>query len=206
VDIDRLRVQWDASADTFDAEPDHGLSIPKVREAWLRLLRSLLPDPPARVADLGCGTGSVAILLAENQYDVVGVDFSARMIEHARAKVTANSRAAFHVGDASAPRLDEFTFDVVFARHVVWTLTDPVSALERWVRLLRPGGRLVLVEGLWHEGAGLRAERLVSLVLPLASQITVYPLPDAALWGREINDERYALVAIPDESESAIPQ
>ena len=206
MDIDRLRVQWDASADTFDAEPDHGLSIPEVREAWLRLLRSLLPDPPARVADLGCGTGSVAILLAENQYDVVGVDFSARMIEHARAKVTANSRAAFHVGDASAPRLDEFTFDVVFARHVVWTLTDPVSALERWVRLLRPGGRLVLVEGLWHEGAGLRAERLVSLVLPLASQITVYPLPDAALWGREINDERYALVAIPDESESAIPQ
>ena len=42
--------------------------------------------------------------------------------------------------------------DAVLARHLLWTLPDPLAALARWVRLVRPGGRLVLVEGRWWPG------------------------------------------------------
>ncbi len=46
---------WDAEAEAFDEEPDHGLHDPVVRDAWRGLLRSVVPPIPSRVADLGCG-------------------------------------------------------------------------------------------------------------------------------------------------------
>ena len=55
---------WDDAAATFDDEPDHGLRDPQVRAAWAALLLPLMPPAPARILDLGCGTGSLAVLLA----------------------------------------------------------------------------------------------------------------------------------------------
>ena len=65
------------------------------------------------------------------------------------------------LGDASAPSLDHASVDVVLCRHVLWALPDPAEVVARWVRLLRPAGRLVLVEGFWHTGAGLHHPRRV---------------------------------------------
>src|SRR3954468_18295782 len=56
---------WDAHAATFDEEPDHGLTDPAVRSAWAALLASVLPPAPASVVDIGCGTGTLAVLLSE---------------------------------------------------------------------------------------------------------------------------------------------
>jgi SAM-dependent methyltransferase len=98
------------------------------------------------------------------------------------------------VGDASSPALADATYDVVFSRHVVWALPDPAAALRRWLDLLASDGRLVLVEGLWATGAGLGADALRALVEPLELDVAVTPLTDPALWGKEIQDERFALV------------
>src|SRR6478609_5325654 len=59
---------WDAQAARFDDEPDHGLHDPLVRDAWRSLLRSVLPPSPGRVADLGCGTGTLSLLLVEGSW------------------------------------------------------------------------------------------------------------------------------------------
>ena len=55
---------WDEQVASFDDEADHGLRDIQTREAWRRLLGSVLPPPPAEVADLGCGTGSLSVLMA----------------------------------------------------------------------------------------------------------------------------------------------
>lgn len=66
--------------------------------------------------------------------------------------------------------------DVVLCRHVLWALPDPAAVLRRWVDPLRPGGRLVLIEGRWHTDAGIAAEAAVALVDSLLPSPAVEPL------------------------------
>ncbi|MGW0828080.1 class I SAM-dependent methyltransferase [Streptomyces sp. NPDC002845] len=191
-------VDWDAESVTFDEEPDHGLRDPAVREAWAARLRDWLPRRASDVLDLGCGTGSLALLAAEQGHRVTGVDLSPAMVGRARAKL-AGRPAVFLVGDAATPPVGEERFDVVLVRHVLWTLPDPGRALRHWCGLLRRGGRLVLVEGVWGtvSPVGISAGRLAGLLAPLASDVRVERLSDdAQLWGREVEDERYAVVAL----------
>jgi SAM-dependent methyltransferase len=207
---DRIASFWDGAADAFDVEPDHGLADAAVRGAWDARLRSWLPPAPSDVLDLGCGTGSLALLAVEAGHRVVAVDLSPRMVERARAKL--GEAATVLAGDAADPPVGDRRFDAVLVRHLVWTLPDPGAAVERWVALLRPGGRLVLIEGRWAgaddarpyvEGAerlpwadGVAAGTLAALLEPLVEQHRVEPLDDPALWGHPIDDERYALIAV----------
>ncbi|NKQ23932.1 class I SAM-dependent methyltransferase [Streptomyces galbus] len=192
------RVDWDAAAAAFDDEPDHGLRDPGVRAAWADRLRAWLPERPADVLDLGCGTGSLSLLAAEQGHRVTGVDASARMVDLARAKL-AGRDAVFLRGDAAAPPVGERRFDVVLVRHVLWTLPGPARVLRHWRALLRPGGRFVLVEGVWGTVApvGVPAERLTALLAPFVDHARVERLSDdARLWGRAVTDERYAVVGL----------
>ncbi|MFD9697446.1 class I SAM-dependent methyltransferase [Lentzea sp. NPDC059081] len=187
---------WDAQAATFDDEPDHGLRDERVREAWAAVLLPLVPRANAAVVDLGCGTGSLAVLLAQAGHDVSALDFSARMVEAAAAKASkAGVRVDLVTGDAAHPPYEEASFDVVLARHVLWALPDPAAAVGRWTRLLRPGGVLVLVEGRWSTGSGLTAAETRDLVLRVRDEAVVTPLDGEALWGRPIEDERYLVVS-----------
>ena len=190
----RDRALWDVEAEAFDDEPDHGLRDPLVRDAWRSLLASLLPPAPARVADLGCGTGTLSLLLAEDGYEVDGIDFSPEMVRRATAKAGSFPGTTFAVGDAAAPALERAAYDVALCRHVLWALPDPVAALRRWVGLLRPEGRLVLVEGDWSTGAGLTGEAVVALVEAVGLVAERRPLEDPAYWGKRIEDERYVVV------------
>ncbi|MFA7767535.1 class I SAM-dependent methyltransferase [Streptomyces sp. NRRL S-448] len=205
---------WDAAAAAFDDEPDHGLRQEHTRAAWARLLRSWLPAGPADVLDVGCGTGSLSLLLAAAGHRVTGVDLAPRMVERAEAKLAAAGLPVrFLVGDAADPPTGQERYDVLLCRHLLWTLPDPGAALRAWVARLGPGGRLVLVEGRWREAGesgvpyvagaealpwygGITAGDLAAAVRPLVSDLRIEPLSgEAELWGGPVTDERYALIA-----------
>lgn len=136
------------------------------------------------------------------------------MIERARTKLAhVGSGARFLVGDAAAPPTGGERFDVVLARHLVWTLPDPPGAMREWVGRVRSGGRLVLIEGRWRESGqagdayvagaealpwmgGVGADDLAAAVRPLVAGVRIEPLNgDPELWGGAVDDERYALIA-----------
>jgi SAM-dependent methyltransferase len=207
---DEIADYWNEFADVYDEVPDHGLGDLATREAWRVLLERWLPARSGDVADLACGTGSLTALAAGLGHCVVGVDLADKMLERARAKtIEFAERVTITSGDVSNPPFEPASLDVILARHILWTLPDPQAALASWRLLLRPGGRFLLVEGCWcsvgdedytDEGrmpwaGGVRAVDLVAAIGPLVRRIQVVPLTDPVLWGKEVSDERYLLVA-----------
>ena len=209
---EEIRRYWDDFAAEYDSYPDHGLLDSDTRSAWKDLLRTWLPTTPSVVADLACGTGTMSVLMAELGHRVSGVDLSAQMVRLARAKAAPYGAAVdVQQGDAGDPPLEPGTFDVVFARHILWTLPDPTEALRRWAALLRPGGRMVLVEGRWGPesapngradepalpwSAGVPSDELAAVVGELVGEPVVVQLTDSVFWGKDIEHERYLLRAV----------
>ena len=74
-------------------------------------------------------------------------------------------------------------------------MPDPVTAVAAWVRLLKPQGIVVLVEGRWGTGAGLRAVDAELIVRSARTEVSIRHLPESVLWGKDIEDERYLLVS-----------
>ena len=75
---------WDLEAASFDDEPDHGLADPETRAAWRELLLGVLPEPPARIADLGCGTGTLTRLHVNLKSDKLHLQSRAKAVATAR--------------------------------------------------------------------------------------------------------------------------
>ena len=199
-DEERLRAArqyWDSAAPEFDSEADHGLRDPLVRAAWTALLKTWLPEGSARILDIGCGTGSLSVLLAGGGHTVTGIDLSPAMIALAKSKAAAqNLRADFQVMDAADPELAPRRFNLILCRHLLWALPEPDQVLQRWVRLIEPRGRCILIEGFWETGTGLRSGDLIQLLPADCKKAVLHPLSDnSALWGKPVTDERYAIVA-----------
>lgn len=152
----------------------------------------MLPAASARVADLGCGTGTLSRLLVDEGYVVDGLDISPEMVRRARAKVP---EADFQVGDAAEPGLAPAAYDVVLCRHVLWAMPDQVETFARWTDLLGVGGLVVLLEGRWGNGAGLSAAEAEAIVRTTRSEVTVRHLPEDVFWGKTVHDERYLLTS-----------
>ena len=147
-----IRHHWDRRASTFDAQVGHGLHSEAQLHAWLDLLSRLAGPAPRRVLDVGCGTGFLALRFAELGHTATGIDLSPQMIDQARRNAErAAQQIDFRVGDAAALDFADETYDLVVARHVIWNLPDPERGVSEWLRVLRPGGRLALIEGKWAD-------------------------------------------------------
>lgn len=195
--LQAARQYWDNAASFFDEEPDHGLRDVQVRQAWIELLKKWLPNRKAVILDAGCGTGSLSSLMAELGHAVTGIDLSPAMIDKAKAKAIAMGFSLdFQVMDAAVPQFPSRTFDAMVCRHLLWALPEPARVMERWSELLKPGGRLILIEGYWHTGGGLHAGQVVTALPASATLITVEALSSQPqLWGGPVSDERFAVIA-----------
>lgn len=149
----RIAAYWDADAATYDSAHDSGSPCghrhadAADRAAWSEALARHLPPAPARVLDVGAGTGFLALTAARLGHEVTALDISARMLERLTAAADRDGLRITTVnGPADGP--PDGPFDVVMERHVLWTLPDPVGALRAW-RAAAPAGRLLAFEGLW---------------------------------------------------------
>ncbi len=207
-----MRQHWGQRAATFDDAPNHGLHSDEQTSGWLERLRAWSELGMLEVLDVGCGTGFLALLLAQLGHTVTGVDIASAMLDRAREKASAQGLTVeFRLSDGDQLPFPDASFDLVVERHVIWTMPEPARALEDWLRVLRAGAHLVLVEGDWRSTGhpdyasirdalplyGGRPSGELKVVVEKAGfvNVSVEPLDDAVLWGSTPERERYALHA-----------
>jgi demethylmenaquinone methyltransferase / 2-methoxy-6-polyprenyl-1,4-benzoquinol methylase len=110
---------------------------------WRRLTAGAVVRPGDRVLDACCGTGDLALADREAGGDVVGVDFSERMLERARRK---GPDVEWMQADATALPFEDGAFDAVTVGFGIRNLADLEAGLRELARVTRPGGRLGCLE------------------------------------------------------------
>ncbi len=144
----RNQASWDASSDAYQAE--HGQQLAdsrgmawgtwQVQESELKVLGDVVGRD---ILEFGCGAAQWSIALALAGARPVGIDLSARQLEHAR-RLQAEVGVSFPLIHASAESvpLPDATFDIVFCDHGAMSFADPYRTVPEAARLLRLGGLL----------------------------------------------------------------
>ncbi|SFS17479.1 demethylmenaquinone methyltransferase [Granulicella pectinivorans] len=148
VNVQRM---FDTIAPSYD-RLNHILSVGLDRTWWLRASRAFLPvlrDPASRVLDLCCGTGDMTGALIKLRpckgAPVTGVDFSAQMLDRARAK-HAKANAVFVEADALHLPYPDNSFDLITSAFGFRNLANYAEGLAELHRVLRPGGQIGILE------------------------------------------------------------
>ena len=165
---DTIKQNWDESSTNYDKSPGHGIYTDQEKEAWKNLLTLAVGSNKQKILDVGTGTGAMALVLAQMGHDVTGIDLSDGMLNKAKEKAkTANLNVEFKIGDAERLFFPANTFDVVINRHVLWTLPAPEKAIDEWKRVLKPGGKIVILDGNFKNSSLYRKLWRYCLSVPL---------------------------------------
>jgi ubiquinone/menaquinone biosynthesis C-methylase UbiE/DNA-binding transcriptional ArsR family regulator len=131
--------EWDRlRAELFGREFVHGALVGLLPPHWV-------------VADLGCGTGAMLPVLAPHVARVIGVDASDEMLAAARDRARAFGNVELRTGTLEALPIDAASVDAATLMLVLHHLASPVEALKEAARVLKPGGRLLIVDMTPHD-------------------------------------------------------
>lgn len=143
---DKLREYFDELAGRFGRDYVPGRSWKGVAEMVLRLM------PPLRIADLGAGEGTLALLLAQGAERVIAVDHSLKMAEYARDLAQRNGvhNLDYRVGDLEDLPLEDGEVDLAMFHQSLHHAVHPEAAIAEAWRVLRPGGRVAVLDLVRH--------------------------------------------------------
>lgn len=152
---DEIRDYWSDRSATFDQSVSHRICDSYGIPEWHLLLRQAFSLEEGETLkghsalDIACGTGEVSRVLTGFGASVTAVDFSERMLSIAHAKLAGQDWTGLLADAEALTSLPDASFDVAVTRHLAWTLTEPPAAYREWRRVLKPGGRLLILDGDW---------------------------------------------------------
>lgn len=154
---------WDRVADRYAASPIK--NVPAYEQTMARTRAYLSPED--RVLEIGCGTASTALLLAEHVGHITATDIAPRMAEigQAKAQDAGVTNIDCLAADVFDRRLKDGAYEVVLAFNLIHLLPEPEAALARVRELLAPNGtfisKTVCLAGRWYLRPVIGAMRLV---------------------------------------------
>ncbi len=143
---DSARAYFDELAGRFGKDYVPGRSWKALAEALIKVLNYKV------VADLGAGEGTLAQLLAQRAEKVIAVDLSPKMVEFGQALAIQNGlkNLEYRLGDIEEPPIDPDTLDLAILSQALHHAEHPQSAIDAAFRILKPGGRLIVLDLLQH--------------------------------------------------------
>ncbi|MCX5682189.1 MAG: class I SAM-dependent methyltransferase, partial [Planctomycetota bacterium] len=137
--------QFNAWAETYDR---HWLNYFLFKPSHALLLKQLREVPPGRALDIGCGTGQFAARLSNRGWEVFGLDLCEPMVRQARVNATGTRGAvSVTVGDSEHLPFATRSLDVVTCANSFHHYPHQAKVIAEMRRVLRPGGRLLLLDG-----------------------------------------------------------
>lgn len=139
---DKMRAYFDELAGRFGRHYVPGRSWKGVAEMLLKLL------PPMVIADIGAGEGTLSLLLAQRAERVIAVDNSEKMVAYGReaARKAGVNNIEYRVGDLEELPLDDASVDLALFSQSLHHALHPHDAVKEAARILRPGGRVVILD------------------------------------------------------------
>lgn len=155
---DTSRAYFDELAGRFGKDYVPGRSWKALAEALIKVLNYKV------VADLGAGEGTLAQLLAQRAEKVIAVDLSPKMVEFGQGLAVQNGllNLEYRMGDIEQPPIDDASLDLALLSQALHHAEYPQRALDAAFRILKPGGRLIVLDLLQHnfeEARELYADR-----------------------------------------------
>jgi ubiquinone/menaquinone biosynthesis C-methylase UbiE/DNA-binding transcriptional ArsR family regulator len=144
---DSARAYFDELAGRFGKDYVPGRSWKALAEALIKVLNYKV------VADLGAGEGTLAQLLAPRADKVIAVDLSPKMVEFGQALALRNGldNLEYRIGDIEDPPIDEGSLDLAFLSQALHHAEHPQRAIDAAFRMLKPGGRLIVLDLVQHQ-------------------------------------------------------
>jgi ubiquinone/menaquinone biosynthesis C-methylase UbiE len=146
--FDEVAQRWDEMREAFfsDVVRQKAYSVADVQ-------------PGGLAADIGAGSGFVTEGLIGKGLRVIAVDQSASMLEQMRSKFSTSNSVEYRLGRAESLPVGDDTVDYVFANMYLHHVESPANAIGEMVRILKPGGRLVITDLDEHSFEFLRTEQ-----------------------------------------------
>jgi ArsR family transcriptional regulator len=143
---DQVRAYFDELAGKFGREYVPGRSWKGLAEAMLKILNY------DTVADLGAGEGTLSQLIAQRAKKVIAVDNSEKMVKFGQnlAKENGLPNLEYRLGDIESPPIDDSSVDLAILSQALHHAEHPSKALSEAHRILKPGGRLIVLDLLQH--------------------------------------------------------
>jgi 2-polyprenyl-3-methyl-5-hydroxy-6-metoxy-1,4-benzoquinol methylase len=168
----RLKSTWEAGDYAYFAKP--------LEPGALEFLARHHVPPGARVLDVACGAGQMAIPMARAGADVVGLDLASNLISQARARAqTEGVRVHFDEGDAEQLPYANASFDLVISLIGAMFAPQPERVAAEFLRVCKPGGRIIMANWTPSGFVGLMFKTMAHHVPPPPN------MPSPLLWGDE---------------------
>ena len=148
----QAQLYFDQVAGRFDRSYGPGRSWQAFGHFLLKII------PPLEIADLGSGEGLLSELLAHRAKHVIAVDNSPKMVEFGKKKASENklSNLEFRLGDLANPPIEPESVDLAILSQALHHTETPEQAIKSAYKILRPGGRIILLDLLRHDFAEAR--------------------------------------------------
>lgn len=146
---EKIKNGWEISAEGYSKRIVKNDFISPGRDVWTKLILEKAPrEGKLKILDVGTGPGVFATILAMAGHETVGIDISPKMLEQARensAKYGVSPE--YIVMNSQEMDFAESTFDMIVSRNVVWATEYPALVYDNWLRILKPGGRVIVFDG-----------------------------------------------------------